>query len=70
MEQGNEQKSMAALQEELTFAREHIKTLESLQKLKQAELSAANRSAEKARHQLELLREMYNELLDRMRLEE
>lgn len=70
MEQVNELKRMATLQEELHAAREHIKTLEGLQNLKNAELNAANRSAEKARYQLELLREMYYELLDRMTHEE
>lgn len=70
MENEKEQKERVALQEKLFFAQEHIKTLESVQSLKQAELNAANRKAEKAQHQLELLREMYNELLDRMKLEE
>ena len=54
---------VAQLQEQLTAAREHMGTLEHLQNLKAAELTAANNAATKARNQLELLREMYNELL-------
>lgn len=56
---------VSLLQEQLTAAREHTGTLEHLQNLKTAELTAANNAAAKARNQLELLREMYNDLLAR-----
>lgn len=51
------------LAEQLTAAREQLKTLEGLQNLKEAELAAARNGGHKARNQLELLREMYNDLL-------
>lgn len=51
------------MQEQLTAARELMNTLEHLQNIKEAELTAANNAATKARNQLELLREMYNDLL-------
>lgn len=51
------------LLEQLAAAREHMETLESELCFKKAEVAAANNTAEKARNQLELLREMYNDLL-------
>lgn len=53
----------AELREQLTIALEHIKVLESLKNMDKAELDAAHKATEKAKNQLELLRDMYNELL-------
>ena len=53
----------AALMEKLTAAREHLGTVEGLLSLKKSELTAANNATTKYRNQLELLREMYNDLL-------
>lgn len=54
------------LQEQLTAALEHMKTLKATLSLKTAEVAAANNTAEKARNHLELLREMYNDLLHKV----
>lgn len=51
------------LLEQLTAALEHIKTLEAKLSFKTAELEAADNTAKRAKNQLELLREMYNDLL-------
>ena len=51
------------LLEQLTAARERMEAAECLLSVKTAELAAANNTAEKAGNQLELLREMYNDLL-------
>lgn len=48
---------------QLTDARERMEVLEHLANIKNAESTAANNAANKARNQLELLREMYNDLL-------
>lgn len=53
----------AELREQLTIALEHIKVLESLKNMDKAELTTAHNAATKAKNQLELLRDMYNELL-------
>lgn len=49
--------------EEVRNLREQLTELEHRCNLQAAELTAANNTATKARNQLELLREMYNELL-------
>lgn len=51
------------LQEQLTAAQERVETLECEVDFKTASEAAADNTAEKARNQLELLREMYNDLL-------
>lgn len=56
----------AQLLKELTAAREHLRTTEGILNLKNAELTAANNIATKAKNQLELLRDMYDALLARV----
>ena len=51
------------LQEQLTAAQERVEALECEVCFKTEKVAAANNTAEKARNQLELLREMYNDLL-------
>lgn len=51
------------LQEQLTAAQERVEKLECEVDFKTASVAAANNTAAKARNQLELLREMYNDLL-------
>lgn len=53
----------AKLLEEVAQLREDLKAMQDLAALKQAAADAAGRAEMKARNQLELLREMYNELL-------
>lgn len=53
----------AKLLEEVAQLREDLKAMQDLVALKQAAADAAGRAEMKARNQLELLREMYNDLL-------
>lgn len=54
---------VAKLREEAAQLRADLKAMQDLATLKQAAADAAGRAEMKARNQLELLREMYNELL-------
>ena len=52
--------------EELAAAQERVETLEAQLSFKKAELNAANNTAKKAKDQLELLRDMYDALLQKV----
>jgi hypothetical protein len=56
-------KRLDEVTEELTGARSHMGTMEGLLRLKEADRVTANNAHTKAKNQLELLRDMYNELL-------
>lgn len=56
----------AQLREELAVARERMETLEVQLNFKKAKLDAANNTAKKAKDQLELLRDMYDTLLQKV----
>lgn len=59
----DEEAKLLELSGKVGLLQEHLAELERLHNLQEAELTAANNAATKARNQLELLREMYDDLL-------